>query len=817
MKLKRSLSLAAFSSVVVSTCLFTTAQAADAAAPAPAAVATQPVAAEVFDAMLRRWQAKLAGPATLDRSMPEIVAQLRAQADVAQRAQAGMHRDPGAKFLWDDLAEFDSKSRLTASGTVTSNAGRLAAMAQAYGTQGSPLYHDAALGADIVYGLDWFLREHYHPGRTQYGNWWAWQIGTPQRLLNALALAHEAIPVALRRRCLEAINWYVPDARYKTNPDGTFDRSHLEVSANLLDKAQVMILSGMLGHDGQRIAAGRDAIGPALQYVTKGNGFYRDGSYVFHGYIPYAGNYGLVALSVYGRLLYLLNDSPWRITDPNVANVFTWAQRSFADLLVDGAMPDALSGRKVSESPRSDHTVGRGTVAALAALSDLAPPSEKAQLRALVKGAMLRDRTFGNNYVTDPSGGTHSVGLHEMALLKEIAADPAIPAAPEAAGAKLYPSMDRAILRGAGFAAVLSMSSPRIWAYTSGNGENLKGWWQGMGMLYLYDAHQQQFDQNFWPTIDPRRLPGTTTDGSGSAIQEWAKIPNTESWVGGTTLGRYAAIGMAFSLEKVTGSSLHGRKSWFQLGDRILALGAGIAGGQGPVETIVENRRLADPSGAKLLVDGAPLANGKAQEAHWAHLRDDKAGSSIGYVFPAGTALQLERSERRGSWRDIHASDSAEVYRNTFQVLSIPHGKPQYAYLLMPNASEAATQEAAAKPDFQIEANDEQAAAVSLPGQGIYAANLWRAGSAPRSGKSYVSASAPVALLLARDGKRLQVAVADPTQRAASVEVGLQQPVAAVLKLPPGVTVLQQAPELRLRIDTTAAAGATFTAEFALK
>jgi hyaluronate lyase len=361
------------------------------------------------------------------------------------------------------------------------------------------------------------------------------------------------------------------------------------------------------------------------------------------------------------------------------------------------------------------------------------------------------------------------------------------------------------------------MTSPRTSAFEAGNGENLQGWWTGMGMLALYDADQAQFGPEFWATVDSRRLPGTTTDGSGQGRPlEWTQFPNPEAWVGGASLGRYAALGMAFSMRQVTGSSLHGRKSWFMLEDRILALGSGIGGGRAATETVVENRRLADAAGARLLVDGQPLANGSKADAHWAYLQDDKSGSHIGYVFPQGSPLRAVREERRASWREVneHAS-TQQVFRDAYQLLSIPHGSAHYAYLLLPNASEAATRAAAADPGMRIEANDAQSAAVSLPGKGVYAANLWRAGSAPRDGQPYVSSSGPAAVVVESAAQRLRLVVAEPTQRESSLELALSQPVGTLLSASAGVTVLQTAPWLRLRIDTARAAGSAFQVEFA--
>jgi len=772
-----------------------------------------------FDAMRARWQVKLVGTTEQDRSAPDVAAQLKAQSETAQRALAGMAREPDAKSLWSDVAGFNDPYPTKASAAVTATASRLAQMAQAYATPGTPSYRDAQLGAGVAHGLDWLERHYYSAGRHEFGNWWDWQIGTPLHLLNALSLADDAVPAELRLRTLGAVNWHVPDGRYKTRKDGTLDKNWLEEGANLLDKGLVMVLSGMLGKDGGRIAGGRDALALTLDFATEGNGFYRDGSYVQHTHIAYNGGYGAVALADYARLLYILSGTDWALKDPRAPRIFQWARDGFAAVLVDGAMPDALRGRGVSRRGQTDHSVGRGMIASLAVIAEQAPPAERAELRAAIKGWMQRDRTFGASYFAKPNGeGVSNIALYERGLLEQIAADPAIPAAPETQGARIYPSMDRAMLRGQDFTAVVSMFSPRISSFETGNRENLQPWWQGVGVLHLYDADQGQFDGDYWATIDPRRLPGITTDHSGKMGQaEWKKFPNTETWVGGAALGKYAAVGMAFSLREVTGSGLHGRKSWFQLGDRVLALGSGIDGADGPVETIVENRRLTDAKGARLLVDGKPTANGSKAKASWAHLQDDRSGSRIGYVFPQGAPLNAERSERSGSWREVNGLSGApgEV-RDSFQVLAIPQSNPQYAYLLLPNASAEETRAAAADSGMRIETNDEQSAAVSLPKQGVYAANLWQAGSAPRAGKAYVWSSAPVALVTKTGGGKLQISIAEPTQRAAALELRFNQAVKDVVSLAPGLTVVEKAPRLRLRADTTAAAGASFSAEFSL-
>ena len=71
--------------------------------------------------------------------------------------------------------------------------------------------------------------------------------------------------------------------------------------------------------------------------------------------------------------------------------------------------------------------------------------------------------------------------------------------------------MDRVVALRNGFGFGISMSSSRIANYESINSGNLHGWHQGDGMTYLYIGNtENQFNSDFWPTVDPYHLPGTT-------------------------------------------------------------------------------------------------------------------------------------------------------------------------------------------------------------------------------------------------------------------------------------------------------------------
>ncbi|NRE26471.1 hypothetical protein DBN74_04710, partial [Enterococcus faecalis] len=70
--------------------------------------------------------------------------------------------------------------------------------------------------------------------------------------------------------------------------------------------------------------------------------------------------------------------------------------------------------------------------------------------------------------------------------------------------------MDRVLQKNNEYAVGISMYSQRVGNYEVGNTENKKGWHTADGMLYLYNQDFAQFDEGYWATIDPYRLPGTT-------------------------------------------------------------------------------------------------------------------------------------------------------------------------------------------------------------------------------------------------------------------------------------------------------------------
>ncbi|MFI7707314.1 polysaccharide lyase 8 family protein [Nonomuraea sp. NPDC049480] len=636
---------------------------------------------------------------------------------------AARYRDtmaPAPTSLWPDQA-FPS---------FVATPRRLRAMAHAYVLEGTGLTGDPGLAAVVAAGIDHYRRHVYAAGADPAGNWWHWQIGVPKALLDAAVLIglDERRSAALR----DAVDHFVPGRRL-----GAY--SGTSTGANRVDLCLVMLLRAMLRSDPGKADLAVSALSPVFRYVGEGDGFYRDGSFIQHTYVPYQGAYGVTLLSGLATMFAVLRGSPWEVIHPIV---FDAVERSFAPFVRDGACMDLVRGRGVGRRPFGDHEKGREIAAAILLLGDVAPVAQRARWHAMVKGWAARNTYRPMLEHAEPA-------FH--ARLVAITDDAAVPAAPEPVGHRLLPMSARAVHRRPGWCAALSMASHRIGHYEHGNGENPRGWHTGSGMLYWWaGGHGDQYSDSFWTTVDPYRLPGTTVstwrlpDGAGEG---WGDTCPPWRWVGGATDGRYAAVG-----QHLTGleSTMEAFKSWFFLDDAVVCLGAGITAEDGArVETIVDNRRT-----------DAPLT----VEAGWAHL--DGHG---GYVIQGPFHTLRERRTGGGTARD-------------YVTLWLDHGvdprSAGYVYLLLPGASRAETRARAADPGWlRVMANSARLQAVHVPSLDITAANFWAAGAA-----GDLAASAPCAVLAREHGDgTATLTVSDPRCDLDELAVTWERPVAEVL------------------------------------
>ncbi|MFJ2768495.1 polysaccharide lyase 8 family protein [Streptomyces sp. NPDC087300] len=763
-----------------------------------AAVAASPVMSgtargvtrdDAFEALLTRAAEQLTG-GSFDAADPDFAAALKTLDTQASEWWRQLDRGAGRTALWADL------SPATDPGNFGQSYTRLRTLATAWATPGTSL-SDGAEIADALLGALRFLHSAaYHPGRPESGNWWFWEIGAPRALMDTCVLLRARLAADDLAAYTATVAKFCPDPDRRTNSP-----TLAETGANRADKAVIVALRGLLARDPATVALARDGLSDVrdggrnslFQYVTSGDGFYEDGSFVQHGSVAYTGTYGSVLLGGAGQLIALLADSDWAVTDPKTSVLYEAVERTFAPVIFDGLMMDTVRGRAISRERARDHDDGAVTLSHILRLASGAPAPYAARWRALAKGCIQRNRTT-------PYYGL--VGIPAIARAKAVLDGPGVPTAARRTGHHAFADMDRVVHRRPGWALALSLSSRRIAAYEAGNGENLHGWYTGDGMTYLYDGDGLgQFGDAFWATVDPYRLPGTTVDtraradiGTGGGTGTYR--PKNAVAGGAVLAGRYGAAAMELLAD---GSSLRARKAWFCLDNVVVALGTGITASEGrTVETVVENRNLhlGGPT-RRLTVDGRgqPGRDGwsaRFERAGWAHL--DGTG---GYVFPDfpgrsdRRGLRALREERTGAWRDINTGadtgGSATPVTRRYLTLWFDHGvspaDASYAYVLLPGASAVATAVWAGARPVRIIAND-VVQAVEARRDGVLAAHFWGAGRA-----GGLTASGPGTVLLRRGHRGMSLAVADPGRTESTLTIELPYPVREVVRADDTVAV----------------------------
>lgn len=456
--------------------------------------------ADPYETLLARAAAQLTGGA-FDAADPHFAAALKVLDTQASGWWRGLDRSAGRTALWADLSPAKDAGNFGQSYT------RLRTIATAWATPGTSLSGSAEAADALLEALRFLHDDAYNPGRPESGNWWFWEIGAPRALMDTCVLLRQKVPAADLTAYVAAVAKFCPDPDRRTNSP-----TLSETGANRADKAVIVALRGLLARDTVTLALARDGLSDVrdkgrnslFTYVTSGDGFYEDGSFVQHGSVAYTGTYGSVLLGSAGQLIALLADSEWAVTDPQTSVLYEAVDRTFSPVVFDGLMMDAVRGRATSREKAPDHKDGAAALTNILQLAGGAPAAYAERWRALAKGCIRRNTS--HPYLS-------LVGVPALARAKAVLDDPAVPAADRLTGHFAFADMDRVVHRRPGWALTLSLSSKRIAAYEAGNGENLHGWYTGDGMTYLYDGDDLgQFGDGFWATVDPYRLPGTTVD-----------------------------------------------------------------------------------------------------------------------------------------------------------------------------------------------------------------------------------------------------------------------------------------------------------------
>ena len=386
---------------------------------------------------------------------------------------------------------------------------RLEWLAKGYATPESKYYQNEELLADIVYTLEWLYDNAYNI-QEQYGNWWQWEIGIPKALNNICIMLFDALGKEKVMKYTDVIYFHQPDPFHSGASGVSGNAYRTSEAANRVDVSLVSLVMGALREDYEQLLMTRDAIASLLKYEVRNeagkfeDGFYSDGSFVQHGHVPYVGTYGNVFLTGAATIAKTLQETPWEIETDSLQILTEFGLNAFAPFIYKGAALDMVRGRAIARPTETDRNSGHNIMGSFLLLSEVVEPELSAMLKSYVKSWMSEDtiRHYPDN--------TNNIQLIQLA--EKILQDDTIEAVSMEPLHKVFPLMDRVVHRGEAYLFGVSMFSSRISNFEYMNGENKRGWHTADGMTYLYNTDLNQYSQDYWSTVNPYRLPGTTVD-----------------------------------------------------------------------------------------------------------------------------------------------------------------------------------------------------------------------------------------------------------------------------------------------------------------
>ena len=708
---------------------------------------------------------------------------------------------------------------------------KVLSMCKAYAAEGGALYQNQDMLKDITNILD-FLCGSCYTAKSQTDNWWTWEIGIPKDLIPALILIYDGLTEEQVMAYTETLYFFQPDPFHEgvINTASTHGQGYREAQgANIIDCSTTAVGLGALREDNELVYLGMLAssqtfviqnVEDSAQIAANGynSGFYPDGSYLDHIKVPYLGAYGIEFMKGGAKIPSLLAGTPWKYPEQVQDNLESYIVEGFGNGMYKGMMLDCLKGRSVSRPASSNQAAGREAMMIILQIVDSFSQEAKETTLSALKAWLEEDEGFIDSLV-----GAENMAIKKKA--KEILEDTSIQSniAPVH---KSYPLMDRAVHRTEDYLFALSMYSERIQNTEIMNDENRFGWHQNNGMTYIYDE-DNQYTENYWNTVNPLRLPGTTVvpvnigtgkpDGSGFA--QGGDFCSKESWVGGTSIGNYGVSGMSFSGETqgIAGDApvsyapdLKGKKSWFMFDDEMVCLGAGITNKnmELPVETTIENKKLRKDGSNQLLVNGekteipvkeanvkelvertADVSGTSFEQVNWAHLEGNQSVGT-GYYFPEeNTEIQVRRGQTTGSWKDVGTfeGESTENYLEMW----VDHGQnpenASYSYVLLPETSAEETENYAQAPKVTILENSSEVQAVRHETLKITGINFWQEQGGSIDG--ITSDKAASVMLQETEQGTVKVSVSDPTMKnKGNIQLTLEEEIADCVQLDENVT-----------------------------
>lgn len=476
----------------------------------------------------------------------------------------------------------------------------------AYNTENSVYYKDELLFVIAHEVLQNNYENYYNLESREHTNWWQWEIGYPLLLNDILILFLERLEKDLIDKIIDVTRYFLPDERCLGNnpvaihPSGSPLRP--ATGGNLIDTCKIMFLRGVLLNSLEICQKAVESISETLEIISEKNvetlsnrdGFYADGSFIQHGFIPYAGTYGNVLLSGIAEIIYLVDEKLRNKIDTK--KICERVYSSFEPLFFKGAITDIVNGRAITRDG-NDHQIGHEVINSLLLLAHGVDEENRVKLLEIAKRELSLDKCY---LYTEKEKRAIFYNLS-----KDVLKNSKIKVKSYSSEVKCFNEMDRVFYRNREFAIGLAMHSKKIGNFETFNGENTKGWFTGDGAVYIYSNGDEYID--YWKGVDFYYIPGTT-----EIKMDMENIKGVESSVENMPKNSVAEgfgdkeSGVAYMDFINWNGKLSSKKNYIFKKTGMVYLENYITG-EGEVYSTVANMRISNLKNKTIRIDGKPM------------------------------------------------------------------------------------------------------------------------------------------------------------------------------------------------------------------
>lgn len=666
-----------------------------------------------YDELINDWNSIIAGNDIYDATnsyMANFNIKLEESVD---KHIATLNMDNDRKYLWEDKSDYAVSSNMTATYR------KLEDIAKQISNSSSKYFKNPEAIKLVKDSLE-FLYQNVYNENTRYQqqkgnasvNWWDFEIGTPRAINNTLSLMKPYFTQDEILKYTQPIEVLVPDPtsfrKTSINPDFPTFKAAV---ANMTDMGRVKLISGILRQDDASIKETIQAIETAFGFVTEGNGFYKDGSLIDHAVtnknsplynkgVAYNGSYGSVLIDGLSQLIPLIQKTKSPMSSEKINVIHHWINESFLPIIIHGELMDMTRGRSISRVSTESHVAAVEILRGILRIAEMSEEPYKTTLKSKVKTFVTEGNSYYNVF-------DNLKTYRDIKLMKDLLEDEGIPIIKSSNYVKVYDNMDKLVVYNAnkGYGFGLSMFSDKTQNFEAMNNENLRGWHTSDGMFYLYNGDLGHYSDNYWATVNPYDLPGTTEvdverlDGTATNIKNSPELVGMGVLPQGSFVKSFrvddttALAAMAFTNFNKT---LSLNKGWFILDGKIVFVGNSItAKSEDKVYTTIDQRKEAVNKEYLAYVDNQliNLADGvrRLGAINNIFLESSDTNRNIGYIFLKPSDIQISKKSHIGKWSDIRGNEKSPIgtseVTNTFITIKQEHqvDGDTYAYVLVPN------------------------------------------------------------------------------------------------------------------------------------